>query len=121
VDDHAIADGGLAGGDELGDAFDFDEADAAGGDDGEAWVIAVVGEFDVAVEAGLEDHLAILSLEEFSIDGDFGYKVGMIAGIVRNFTSGFWTRAISLMIVGLLMPIMPTALASCFRMIFRVD
>lgn len=80
VDDHSVADGGLAGGDEFGDAFDFDEADAAGGGDGESGVVAVVGEIAAGVEDGLEDHLAVFGFDGLAVDGDLGHRWGMIVG-----------------------------------------
>src|SRR4029077_7558364 len=57
VDDHAVGAGGLAGGNELGDGLegvvvagvglpDLGQADAAGGHDGEAVVVAVLRNLD---------------------------------------------------------------------------
>ena len=88
MDDHAVADGGLAGGDELGDAFDFDQANAAGGDDRKARMIAVIRKINLAIETGLQDHLAVFGLDKSSINGDFRHKGWMIAEIVLNFTRG---------------------------------
>jgi len=66
----------LTGGDELWNALDFYETDAAGGGDGKARVIAVTREDVAGVETGLENHLAIFAVDEFSVDGDRGHRAG---------------------------------------------
>jgi hypothetical protein len=76
VDDHAVAHRRLAGRHQLGDALDLDQADAAGGDDGEPRVVAVLRDRHRRVVARLQHHLALLGLDRLAVHGDLGHGGG---------------------------------------------
>ena len=78
VDDHALADGGLAGGHELGDPLDFDKTDAAGCDHRQSRVVAIAGHGDAVFVTGVEDQLLVSAFKGLSVNGDLWHMRSMI-------------------------------------------
>ena len=85
VDHLAIARGGLAGGEQLGDRFqlvvvagvgspDLGKADSTVGDDRKPVVVAVMGDLDPIIQGDLKDHLALLEFDFPAVDGNGGHE-----------------------------------------------
>jgi REP element-mobilizing transposase RayT len=47
-----------------------------------------MGQLMPGVETRLENHLAVLAIDEFTVHGDLWHSVGMVHEVVRNFTKG---------------------------------
>jgi hypothetical protein len=77
--DHAIADGRLAGGDELGNAFDLDQTYSTGSRYRKPRMVAILRQGDASIDCGLQDHLSGLGVNAFSVNGDLGHRWGMVA------------------------------------------
>ncbi len=69
ADDHAFGDGKGAGGLKFGHFLDFNEAHAAGGLEGVAFVVAEGGDFDSVAFGGIDDEGAGCGLHTASVDG----------------------------------------------------
>ncbi len=74
VDDHPVLDGGGAAGLELGDALDLDQAHAARPDGlAELWLVTEVGDLDVALLGGVDEHGALDGLHLAAVDGQLNH------------------------------------------------
>ena len=74
---HAFKDGGHAGGKELGVAFDFDDAEAAGADIAESLEVTKGGNFDVVFAGHFKDGLAGAGADFVAIDYEgFDFRTG---------------------------------------------